>query len=216
MDDEYASLATCLHDYCPLLQDLYIDSVHFDKSRNIPASLIQKISVTGFVRLAVFCASWNKGLLSAILSQAGTLEDLNIAWSAAIYNEQDGTDIFTNEQVYNGLDKSLGAKSKVNHVPRDDRRYILDVWKGQEWGYSRLERFGFELGYAGAGSIDAGFDDECDAEIATISGTNPVMGWYLHEPHAHSTSVVRSETLRLLFELLEGKEHVRTLTFEED
>ncbi|KAF9097012.1 hypothetical protein BGX29_008331 [Mortierella sp. GBA35] len=108
------------------------------------------------------------------------------------------------------------ARSKVNHVPRDDRRYILDVWKGQEWGYSRLESFGFELGYAGAGSIDAGFDDECDAEIATISGTNPVMGWYLHEPHAHSTSVVRSETLRLLFELLEGKEHVRTLTFEED
>ncbi|KAF9081205.1 hypothetical protein BGX23_001148, partial [Mortierella sp. AD031] len=83
---------------------------------------------------------------------------------------------------------------------------IFDEWSNQKWACTQLRTLGMDFT-----GIANGRNGRREVAIEGISGISPLMGWYRHTDN--NEYAVVSGTLKLMFELLKDKKHIRTLFF---
>ncbi|KAG0301484.1 hypothetical protein BGZ97_002774, partial [Linnemannia gamsii] len=212
---EAVELSRCLREHCPYFQELTIHCVHnqldADSATIVPTiAFIRDCSTPGLTKLTVWDAFWNDNeLFLSIISHARTLEDLEISWAV---------------EGFTGLQSVVGARCilqllsqchqlkrfMVTDVPSGELADVCDLWQNQEWGCKGLRTFGVKFTWDGDDEDAEGSgEDDFDAEVERISGTNPVMGWYQHGHEG--TRHVFTGIVKSLFKVLEGKESIQTL-----
>ncbi|KAK3831793.1 MAG: hypothetical protein JOS17DRAFT_744340 [Linnemannia elongata] len=216
VEDQHGTseLTRCLREYCPNFKELTIHCVHnnldTDPATIGPAiTIIRDCSASGLTKLTIWDAPWHDNeLFLAIISHAGTLVDLEVSWAVEGYVDLHSVDGARCVLPLLTQCRQL-KKFMITDVPLGELANVFDVWKKEEWGCKELETFGIKFAWDGEDDDSAGSDeDEIDAEVEQISGTNPVMGWYQHDS---DTRHVFSGLVKYLFRMLEGKEKIKTL-----
>ncbi|KAG0280393.1 hypothetical protein BGZ96_001571 [Linnemannia gamsii] len=216
-DDQHGAmeLATCLREFCPYFQELMVHCIHdqlwADSTTTAPTiNFIRYCSASGLTKLTIWDAPWHDNkLFLSIISHARTLKDLEISWAVEGYTGSQSVD--GARCILQLLTQCHQLRSfVVTDVPMDEFYNVFDLWKSQEWGCKRLVTFGIKFATWDGDDDDADLhEDGNDEEVEQISGTNPVMGWYLHSKNG--TQQVLMGTVKYLFRMLEGKESIQML-----
>lgn len=216
VDDQHGAmeLAKCLRELCPYFEVLVIHCIHnrldVDSTAIAPTiDFIRYCSASGLTNLTVWDAPWHDNeLFLSIISHARTLKILEISWAV---------------EGYTGLQSVTGARCilqlliqchqlrsfVVTDVPLRELHDVFDLWQSQEWGCKELVTFGIKFPTC-IDDEDLGlYENDDDEEVEQMSGTNPVMGWYLHG--YEGTRQVFKGTVKYLFKMFEGKESIQTL-----
>ncbi|KAF9119254.1 hypothetical protein BGW39_000438 [Mortierella sp. 14UC] len=208
-EEDQAQLALCLREFCPLLQDLEIYSVHRQPESSSLANLIQDSSVAGLAKLSVSHALWSQDFFSAILFHSGTLTELSLIWGWEFRT-------FGASRVLQLLVECRRLKKmKISDVPTNCHK-ILDEWQTREWGCSQLEIFEFELSMWGTNDeVYLEYAGGDDATVQIVSA-DLVASWKRQTPQEFLMGVIQSSprSLGRLFVLLQRLDHVHTLIFD--
>ncbi|KAK3845686.1 MAG: hypothetical protein J3R72DRAFT_435433 [Linnemannia gamsii] len=154
-------LSRCLRSHCQQLKSLVLKDVLLPQEDAIEL-LRSCLAAGGLVKIHLDVIGLEQDLITAIMLHAATLEHLTIASSA-----EDSVDL-------DGVLRIMVECEKLKHlrfmldtsVPDVD---VLDAWRSQEWGCSRLERLGLEFNYCEFGDLDDDEDDdEGDDEEETV------------------------------------------------
>ncbi|KAF9909756.1 hypothetical protein EC991_008079 [Linnemannia zychae] len=213
--NEARVLARSLRKHCPKFQNLTIHCTYHnfeDDSVSVATAIdfILECSAVGLTRLTVWDAPWHDNdLFSAIVSHAGTLEDLEISWAIKGYT---GSDTRAGaERVLQLLTQCHRLQRfMVSDVPLGDLGDAFDLWKSQQWRCIELESFEIKFSWFGDDDDVEGSDDEDhDDEMEAISSTNPVMGWYLHDKESKRPPFLG--IVKELFKIVQPLQHIQTL-----
>ncbi|KAK3841298.1 MAG: hypothetical protein J3R72DRAFT_422259 [Linnemannia gamsii] len=208
-------LARSLRKHCPKLKDLTIHCVHnhlLEESATIATAVefIRECSASGLSRITVWDAPWHDNdFFLAIIAQARTLTDLEISWAVEGYIGEDT--LAGAGRVLQLLTQCRQLKRfMVSDVPLGSLADAFKLWRSQQWGCLELESFGMKFDWSGEDDdVDGSDGDDYDDEVESISGTNPVMGWYLHGNEGKLPMF--SGVVRELFRMLQPLQHIKTL-----
>ncbi|KAF9933656.1 hypothetical protein FBU30_004899 [Linnemannia zychae] len=223
------ALAACLREHCPKLRELTVHCIHNQlgietTTADVATEFIFGCSASGLKKISVWDAPWYYGtLFNAIAYHAATLENLELSWAL-----DDHTEVLTVDDAIYILHLLLQCyqlkRIMITDVPFDFLEGAFKLWQIQQWGCTGLEEFVIHFEWSGDEEDDdtdlsSEPDDDKDLgnepdddEISMMSNTRPVMGWYLHGDDSIRPS--HSGTIKSLFRMTQGKEHIKTLVVD--